>query len=151
MAANYRVLPLSLGKNTGAISMSPGSEREMTVTFTNTAESLAEKVKLSVALPKGWRVSEKVKDFSAAVAPGASVNATFKITSGLRPFNGDVLAEAAWINDGKSHSETLAQKVRSISQVKINEFRISSGPPANATDSFIELYNAGESAVDISN
>ena len=35
--------------------------------------------------------------------------------------------------------------------VRINEFRISSGPPANATDSFIELYNAGVRSVDISN
>ena len=35
--------------------------------------------------------------------------------------------------------------------MKINEFRISSGPPTNSTDSFIELYNAGDRVVDISN
>ncbi|MGA8043257.1 MAG: lamin tail domain-containing protein, partial [Terracidiphilus sp.] len=35
--------------------------------------------------------------------------------------------------------------------IKINEFRISSGSPANMTDSFIELYNAGSHSVDISN
>jgi hypothetical protein len=41
--------------------------------------------------------------------------------------------------------------VRNASPVKINEFRISSGHPANSTDSFIELYNAGSQSVDISN
>ena len=38
-----------------------------------------------------------------------------------------------------------------VSPVKINEFRVSAGSPANPTDSFIELYNAGARAVDISN
>jgi hypothetical protein len=47
--------------------------------------------------------------------------------------------------------ETTVETARNASPIKINEFRISSGPPANATDSFIELYNAGPSAVDISN
>ena len=51
----------------------------------------------------------------------------------------------------QKQSETTAEKVRNVSPVRINEFRISSGPPANSTDSFIELYNAGDSDVDISN
>jgi hypothetical protein len=41
--------------------------------------------------------------------------------------------------------------VRNVSPIKINEFRISAGSPDNTTDSFIELYNAGDSAVDVSN
>ena len=52
---------------------------------------------------------------------------------------------------GTQQSETAVERVRNASPIKINEFRISSGPPANSTDSFIELYNAGTSAVDISN
>jgi hypothetical protein len=40
--------------------------------------------------------------------------------------------------------------VRNVSPVKINEFRISAGSPDNSTNSFIELYNAGASAVDLS-
>ena len=49
-------------------------------------------------------------------------------------------------------SETIAEKVRNASPVKINELRISSGPPTNATDSFIEaFFNAGDRPVDISN
>ena len=41
--------------------------------------------------------------------------------------------------------------MRNVSPIKINEFQIASGAPANATNSFIELYNAGAAAVDISN
>ncbi len=62
-------------------------------------------------------------------------------------------ANASWTNQtsGAKQSETTAEKVRNVSPVKINEFRISRGPPANSTDSFIELYNAGASDADISN
>jgi non-reducing end alpha-L-arabinofuranosidase len=52
---------------------------------------------------------------------------------------------------GVLQSEPTVRKARNTSPIKINEFRISSGPPANSTDSFIELYNTGRSAVDISN
>ena len=85
--------------------------------------------------------------------PGASVSATFKVTAGRSAFNGDLVGNASWTNstNGRTQSETAAEKVRNVSPVKINEFRISSGPPANATNSFIELYNAGDSDVDISN
>ena len=41
--------------------------------------------------------------------------------------------------------------MRNVSPIKINEFRISDGSPTNSTNSFIELYNAGASDVDISN
>ena len=42
----------------------------------------------------------------------------------------------------------MAEKARNTSPIKINEFRI--GTPPDATDSFIELYNAGANAVDMS-
>ncbi len=45
----------------------------------------------------------------------------------------------------------MAEKVRNVSPIKINEFRVSTSSPANSTNSFIELYNAGASDVDISN
>ena len=48
-------------------------------------------------------------------------------------------------------SEITAEKVRNGSPVKINEFRVNAGSPDNLFDSFIELYNAGTSAVDVSN
>jgi hypothetical protein len=79
------------------------------------------------------------------------VSKTFKITSGPSAFNGDLVAKAEWTTNGKPQSETTAGKVRNVSPIKINEFRISAGSPTNSTDSFIELYNAGASAVDLSN
>jgi hypothetical protein len=87
------------------------------------------------------------------VAPGASVSATFKITSGPTAFNGDLAGYVQWTNQttGGKHSTTTAEKVRNASPVKINEFRLSAGSPTNPTDSFIELYNAGAGTVDLSN
>ena len=97
--------------------------------------------------------TETSKTFAEPVAPGASVSATFKVTSGPAAFNGDLVGNASWTNQasGAKQSETTAEKVRNVSPIKINEFRISAGPPANSTDSFIELYNAGARSVDISN
>ena len=80
-------------------------------------------------------------------------SATFTITSGPAAFNGDLVAHARGRprRPARKHSETAAEKVRNVSPIKINEFQIGSGAPANATNSFIELYNAGARAVDISN
>ena len=86
-----------------------------------------------------------------AVAPGASVSATFKVTSGPAAFNGDLVGSVSWTANGGTRSETTVEKVRNVSPIKINEFRISAGPPTNSTDSFIELYNAGAKEVDLSN
>ena len=52
------------------------------------------------------------------------------------------------VNETTQYDST-AEKVRNVSPVKINEFRVSA--PNNPTNSFIELYNAGDSAVDLSN
>jgi non-reducing end alpha-L-arabinofuranosidase len=44
-----------------------------------------------------------------------------------------------------------ARALKRTGTVKINEFRVTSGAPNNRTNSFIELYNAGPAAADISN
>lgn len=165
VAARYGVQPLSLGPASamatppGLQTFSPGSSQETTVTFTNTTGAPATGVQLSIAVPnKEWKSvvtgsMETTKTFADPVAPGASVSATFRVTSGSAAFNGDLVGNARWTNatSGSKQSETTAEKVRNVSPVRINEFRISSGPPTNATDSFIELYNAGAGSVDISN
>jgi hypothetical protein len=63
------------------------------------------------------------------------------------------VGKAQWTNstDGQKQVETTAEKVRNVSPVKINEFRIGAGSSGNLTNSFIELYNAGSKSVDISN
>src|SRR5262249_25072577 len=71
----------------GLQTFSPGSSQETTLTFKNTSDEPATRVKLSVTVPKGWTSvvcggREKSKAFTQAVAPGDSVSATFKVTSG---------------------------------------------------------------------
>ncbi|HEX4309526.1 MAG TPA: arabinofuranosidase catalytic domain-containing protein, partial [Acidobacteriaceae bacterium] len=165
VAAKYDVPRLSLAPAssvaapTGLQTFAPGSSQDTTVTFTNTTGAPVSGLQLSISVPgKQWSsvvsgASEKSKTFADLVAPGASVSATFKVTSGPSAFNGDLVGNARWTNQtsGAKRSETAAEKVRNVSPVKINEFRISSGPPANSTDSFIELYNAGSRGIDISN
>jgi hypothetical protein len=164
VAAGYGVQPVSVAPATavaeppGLQTFSPGSSQDTTVTFTNTSGAPAAGVQLSIGAPKQWKAvvsgtSETAKTFADAVAPGASVSATFKVTSGPAAFNGDLDGNARWTNatTNKKQTATMAEKVRNGSPVRINEFRISSGPPTNATDSFIELYNAGAESVDLSN
>ena len=137
----------------------PESSRDFTVTFTNTTGAPAAGVSLSIAVPSNqWTsvvsgTTETSKTFAQQVAPGASVSATFKVTSGPVTFNGDLVGNASWTNpaSGRKQVETAVEKVRNASPVKINEFRVTSGAPGNLTNSFIELYNAGSQSVDISN
>ena len=164
VAAGYSELPVSLAPAAdtaappGLQTFSPGSTQETTVTFTNTAAAPASDVELSLDVPQHWSAvvdggSDAAKTFPGPVAPGASVSATFKVVSGPAAFNGDLVGKASWTNQasGKKQSAAIAEKVRNASPVRINEFRIATGPPTNATGSFIELYNSGDSTADISN
>jgi non-reducing end alpha-L-arabinofuranosidase len=163
VAARYGLQPLSLApasaatKPPGLQTFVLGSSQDTTLTFTNVTEAPAADVRLNITLPgKQWTsllqdTTETSKSFTDPVAPGASVSATFKVTSGPVAFNGDLAGNASWMSNGVKQSETTAEKVRNVSPVKINELRISSGPPTNTTDSFIELYNAGAEETDISN
>jgi len=129
------------------------------VTFTNTADAPAAGVKLSISLPGSqWSsfvsgTTNTSKTFTEPVASGASVSAIFKVTSGPVAFNGDLIGNASWTNlvSGGKHTAIAVEKVRNVSPVKINEFRVGTSSPTNSTNSFIELYNAGSSEVDISN
>src|SRR6185437_1976398 len=163
VAAKYGAQPLKVTPASatatppGLQTFSPQSSHETTVTFTNTTGAPATAVKLSISVPAaGWTpavqgTSETSKTFAGSVAPGASVSATFKITSGRAPFNGDLVGKAEWTDpaNGAHRSVTMPEKVRNVSLVKLNEFRISSG--SNETNSFIELYNSGAHSIDISN
>jgi hypothetical protein len=164
VAAKYDVPQLSLARASatatppGLQTFSPGSSQDTTVTFTNTTGAPAANVTLSISLPsRQWTsfvagTTETSKTFSDPVAPGASVSATFKVMSEPAAFNGDLVGNARWTNptSGEKQAATTAEKVRNVSPVKINEFRISSESHDNATDSFIELYNAGSRSVDVS-
>ena len=165
VAAKYGEAPLSVrlegptqvaGTPATRRTFAPGTAQDATVTFTNTTGAVVSGLDLSVAVPARWTcVARGTANASAtiteAVAPGSSVSAFFTITSGPSSWNGDLRANARWTDaDGVKRVETAAALVRNVSPVKINEFQISSGAPMNATNAFIELYNAGTTAVDIS-
>jgi hypothetical protein len=161
VAARYDVQQLALTPASatatppGLQTFAPRSSQDSTVTFTNTTGSTAVGVNLSISVPRGWvSIAAGTTDASQtfdSVAPGASVSATFTVTSGPEPFNGDLTGIASWTNPGHGgrQSATTAEKVRNVSPIKINEFRV--GTSTNPTNAFIELYNAGNSTVDLSN
>ena len=165
VAAKYDVPRLTLSPATatttppGLQTFSPGTSQDTTLTFTNTTGAPVAGVTLRIDVPNAqWKSVEKgttktSATFADPIGPGATVSATFTISSGLAPFNGDLVGRAQWTTPatGAKHAESTAQKVRNVSAIKINEFRVSDGSPGNSTDAFIEIYNAGTRDVDISN
>ncbi len=170
VAARYDVAPLTVSPvatastPTGVQSFTPGSSRDILVTFTNTTGAPAAGVTLSLSVPSNqWTsvvsgTTQTSRSFSEQVPIGATLSATFKVTSGQVAVNGDLVATASWTNQagGRRQVETAVQKVRNALPVKINEFRVTSaapasGPAGNPTNSFIELYNSGPRSIDISN
>jgi len=137
----------------GLQTFSPGASQDTTVTFTNTTGAHATGVVLGITAPAGWRVVARTPaTIAGSVAPGQRVSATFRITSGSAPCNGDLVGNASWMNTetGQKQSEIAISKVRNVSPIKINELAVSSGTPHNTSNSFIELYNAGDKTMDLS-
>lgn len=163
VAAKYDVQRVSLTPSnatetpSGLQTFTPLSSQSSTVTFVNTTGAPVKDLVLSITAPKGWKAEvlntkETLKKFTETVAPGAKVSATFLVTSAAEAFNGDLVGIAAWTGStGQPLAEITAEKVRNVSAVKINEFRVTGGTTENTTDAFIELYNASSNAIDISN
>ena len=164
VAARYDVQRLSLAPANatdtppGLQTFSQRSSQNTSVTFTNTTGVPLRNLTLSISVPRGWNSvvlnsKETSKKFTDPIAPGASVSTTFTVTSGSESFNGDLVGKASWTNpaNGQTQSGITAEKVRNVSPIKINEFRISDGSADNPTNSFIELYNTGDIDIDISN
>jgi non-reducing end alpha-L-arabinofuranosidase len=153
VAAKYDELPVSLSRVT---TFTPHSSQDATVTFKNITGSPVTGVKLSVSLPEGWTsvvsgTAAAAMNFTNPIAPGVSLSATFKITSPATTGAGFLAAKAEWTGQSASYarSETISQRVRNVLPIKINEVRFNNS--ANATDQFIELYNASDREVDLSN
>ena len=147
VAARYDVQRVSLSRVT---TFTPGLAQDVTETFTNTAGAPATSVTLSISAPKGWTAGAS-KTFGDPVAAGASVSATFQVISPSTASAGFLTGNAEWTGPtvrGRQ-SETTTARVRNALPIKINEVRFSAG--GNATNQFIEVYNASASAVDLSN
>ena len=150
--AKYDVQRLSLSR---ATTFTQRSTQDVTESFTNITGANVTGLKLSVSVPKGWTsvvsgATETSKTFNDPVAPGASVSATFKITTSAKTGAGFMTGKAEWKNqtNGGTQFETTARRVRNVLPIKINEIRFSTS--TNPTNQFIELYNTSASAVDIS-
>ncbi len=141
VAAKYNVERLRQSRLT---SFTPGTIKKMTATFTNTTNAPLSGVALGVSLPAGWIARAASTTRFASVAPGASVDASFDITAPGSASAGFLNLRASW-NGG---ADTSPQRVRNAEPVKINEVRFATG--GNATDQFVELYNAAPNPVDIS-
>ena len=153
VAARYDVPRISLSRVT---TFTPKSTQDVTVTFANTTGAPATDVKLSITTPTGWTSivsgsTDSSKTFTDSIASGAKVSATFKVTSSATTGAGYLNGKAEWKNSTTNlmQSETIAQRTRNVFPVKINEVRLGAG--SNPTNQFIELYNASDSDVDISN
>ena len=160
VAAGYDVQRLAIGAaNKGAAdggvqTFTPGSSDYVAVTFVNTTKETISDLSLTVQAPAGWKVNvmggkESVRNIGFDVAPGQKVVVNFAVRSSRKEFNGDLVAKASWTgSNGSACKEIAAGKVRNVQPVKINEFSI--GDTADPSNSFIELYNAGDDFVDIS-
>ncbi|HEY5508887.1 MAG TPA: arabinofuranosidase catalytic domain-containing protein [Paludibacter sp.] len=153
VAARYDVQQVSLSRVT---SFTPKSIQNITETFTNTTGMPIKDLKFSVLAPEGWIVlvegtNSPSKVFSTQIQPGESISTTFKITSPETTGAGYLTGKAEWtkLSMNKSQSETVSQRVRNVFPVKINEVCFGSG--AEMTNQFIELYNASDNEMDISN
>ena len=141
VAAQYDVARLT---QTRLTSFTPNAVKDVTASFVNTSAAALENVRLTASLPAGWTARASGSATFASVAPGASVRAIFQVAAPARASMGFLTLRAAWNGGG----DVSQQRVRSVEPVKINEVRFASG--GNASDQFIELYNAGPNPVNIS-
>ena len=153
VSANYDLPLVDLSRLT---TFTPESSQKITVTYNNATGAPVKNVNLSLSLPSGWKAvvsgtNKKSQKFSESIDPGESVSETFEITSPSSMSSGYVTGEAEWKNtaNNKKETETNTQRIRNAFPVKINEVRLSLG--SSATEQFIELYNASDEDVDISN
>jgi non-reducing end alpha-L-arabinofuranosidase len=156
VAARYDVQRVGLSRIT---TFTPTSVQEVTATFTNTTGAPATGLKLSVSAPAGWAVvvaggsgaTTASATFNSPIAPGATVNAVFKVTSSATTGAGFLSGKAEWTspNSNAKQSETTTARVRNVLPLKINEVAFSTG--ANPTNQFIELYNSSSGTIDLSN
>ena len=107
VAAGYDVNTLSISGATKVNkpnmlqTFQPKSTENTAVTFTNTTGAEINDLEISLVTPRGWKAvveggKQKVRKVGYTVAPGQTVVVTFTVTSGKKPFNGDLIAKAQW-------------------------------------------------------
>jgi hypothetical protein len=142
VAARYNLPELTL---TPVTTFTPGSSQTVTASFTNYTGQSVTGAALSLTAPKGWIVARGVSIAAESVAPGQTTSAKFTIAAPSNTGAGNLSAGASWTNADRSKgSASATDTVRGAHAVKINEIGM-------APNSFVELYNSGPAAVDVSN
>ena len=114
----------------------------MTVAFTNTTGKKLNGLTISAELPEGWTLDGK-GDASSSLGAGANTSKVFTVTAPAARSAGFIRFTAKW----KGGEASLVERVRSVEPVKINEVGI---PSAVGRTAFVELYNSGSDAADLS-
>ena len=156
VAAKYQEYRLTFeptgkeGASPGLMTFVPGASQKATVKWTNTTGERAAVV-LSINSTAAYGVSPAAKTFLTGVAPGETVSQIFTITGGAIKNNVDLVANVDFLTASGSAAatDTALMKARNTDAIKINEISIMTS--SNSTNTFIELYNAGATAVDMSN
>ena len=151
VAAHYDVEQVKLSR---VETFTPGSTQQVTVTFTNTTGAPINGLRMSIAVPgTQWKTvnSGASPYIGDPIAPGARVIATFAVTAPATTGSGYLTAKASWKSSPFTtiHAETATARIRNVVPVKINELAL--GSAANPTNQLVELYNASDRNVDISN
>ena len=144
VAARYDVPHLSLSK---LLTFKPEVPQNLSVKFNSGNAGAASNLRLKISLPKGWNALPAPDILGQSTS--ADQSEKFYVITDPASGSGFATITATWKSqDGRAQSDTITQRVRSAPAVKINEVRFASG--GNATDQFVELYNAAPNAVDIS-
>lgn len=157
VAARYGAAPLAIAPAsapdapTGVQTFSPGSSRSVAVTFTNTTRAPVTGLRLAMALPDGgWRATLAGQQGSThmvkgPVAPGQTVRAVFRVTSGMAAANGDLRATAQWDGAQGARGAMATQRYRNVAPIVVDAVRFD-----GADEGYTRLRNTGAAAVDIS-
>ena len=143
---------------TGMSTLTAGQATTATETFTNNGTAPAQSVNLSLSAPSGWSSTSTSRTTWPWVASGQTVRATFSVTAPTADTTGTVSATASF-NGSASHFkrgdrdhpvvQNVADPVRVVSSpVEINE--VQTGTTTTPNQQFVELYNAGKAAANVS-
>lgn len=117
-----------------------GESQLFTVMFRNNTQKPLSSFNIGLELPRGWKYELESTDMTKRVEPDQTVYANFRITGPDTDHTGFAQVIAKW----KGGKESSSQRIRSAAPVSINEIYL-------GNEQFIELYNASDEAVDISN
>ena len=130
----------------------PGVSKQADLSFTNRGTAAATGLTISVASSPSYTISLGTLS-STSVAAGTTVTVPVTITGTTTQSNDDLTATATWTTTSggvtQTQTTTAIMHTRNTSQIKINEYSIQT--TGDTTNSYIELYNSGDTSVDISN